>query len=401
MASGACSSLDRYCLKAIETKFISFVFLTFPITRRYSKKFTASQAVLMQTRDKKAAIIGEALQGFRQIKFSALEDRWERSIMAMRDIELTATWDVFISRIILIACWILNPLMTAAIALGVHAYIYQELTPAQAFTAIGVFLQLDHCMQSLPNIITQMIAANVSLQRVEDFLESPELGSMLSRPGEPVEASDCNSPIITFENASTSWPSDGEYFDTECDRFLLRDVNISFPANQLTVICGRTGSGKSLLLNSLLGEAELVSGKITLPERPSEQYDHHANKDNWIVPNSIAFVAQIPWIENCTIKENVLFGLPLDMDRYEQVIQACALTKDLELLTDGHETEVGTGGINLSGGQRVSSIFMVDSPLLAHLSNLIYPHPFRCIGVYYPRALPHDTKLTCRKFSGD
>ncbi|KAJ8064016.1 hypothetical protein OCU04_007859 [Sclerotinia nivalis] len=329
-----------------------FVFLTFPITRRYSKKFTASQGILMQTRDKKAAIIGEALQGFRQIKFSALEDRWERSIMAMRDIELTATWDVLMSRIMLIACWILNPLMTAAIALGVHSYIYRQLTPAQAFTAIGVFLQLDHCMQSLPNIITQMIAANVSLQRVESFLDSPELGNILSSPAQLLEPADPDSPVINFEDARLSWPTDDEYVETVSERFILRDINISFPVNQLTIICGKTGSGKSLLLNSMLGEAELISGKITVPERPSDQYDHHANKDNWIIPHSIAFVAQIPWIENCTIKENVLFGLPLDLDRYEQVIEACALTKDLELLLDGHEIEVGTGGINLSGGQR-------------------------------------------------
>ncbi|EDN95313.1 conserved hypothetical protein [Sclerotinia sclerotiorum 1980 UF-70] len=308
--------------------------------------------ILMQTRDKKAAIIGEALQGFRQIKFSALEDRWERSIMAMRDVELTATWDVLMSRIMLIACWILNPLMTAAIALGVHSYICRQLTPAQAFTAIGVFLQLDHCMQSLPNIITQMIAANVSLQRVESFLDSPEVGNILSSPVQLLETTDSDSPVIVFEGARLSWPSDDEYVEAESERFILQDINISFPVNQLTIICGKTGSGKSLLLNSILGEAELISGKITVPERPSDQYDHHANKDNWIIPHSIAFVAQIPWIENCTIKENVLFGLPLDLDRYEQVIEACALTKDLELLSDGHETEVGTGGINLSGGQR-------------------------------------------------
>ncbi|TGO35495.1 hypothetical protein BHYA_0156g00190 [Botrytis hyacinthi] len=329
-----------------------FIIITFPITRRYAKKFTVSQGFLMQTRDKKAAIIGEALQGFRQIKFSALEDRWERSIMAMRDIELTATWDVLMSRIMLISCWILNPLMTAAIALGVHSYIYQQLTPAQAFTAIGVFLQLDHCMQCLPNIITQMIAANVSLQRVESFLNSPELGNILSSPIETLEPTDSDLPVIVFENARISWPTDTEYVDSESDRFILRDINISFPVNKLTIICGKTGSGKSLLLSSMLGEAELISGRIRVPERPLDCYDQHANKDNWIVPNSIAFVAQIPWIENCTVRENVLFGLPLDLDRYEQVIEACALTQDLQLLSDGHETEIGTGGINLSGGQR-------------------------------------------------
>ena len=62
-----------------------------------------------------------------------------------------------------------------------------------------------------------------------------------------------------------------------------------------------------------------------------------ATRDNWIIPSSIAFVAQIPWIENATIKENILFGLPLDEERYEKVIEACALKKDLEMLTDGGE----------------------------------------------------------------
>jgi ABC-type sulfate/molybdate transport systems ATPase subunit len=63
-------------------------------------------------------------------------------------------------------------------------------------------------------------------------------------------------------------------------------------------------------------------------------------------------VAQIPWIENATIRSNIIFGLPDDPARYRSVLEACALEKDLEALTDGDMTEVGANGINLSGGQR-------------------------------------------------
>ena len=63
-------------------------------------------------------------------------------------------------------------------------------------------------------------------------------------------------------------------------------------------------------------------------------------------------MAQIPWIENGTIKDNILSGLPFHERRYRRTIEACALTKDLEMLTDGDMTEIGANGINLSGGQR-------------------------------------------------
>jgi ABC-type Mn2+/Zn2+ transport system ATPase subunit len=77
-----------------------------------------------------------------------------------------------------------------------------------------------------------------------------------------------------------------------------------------------------------------------------------ANSSNWIIPSVLAFVSQQPWIENCTFRDNVLFGLPYHEERYGKVLSACALDQDLHLLTDGDMTEIGANGINLSGGQR-------------------------------------------------
>jgi ABC-type multidrug transport system fused ATPase/permease subunit len=309
----------------------------------------------MQARDKNAAIMSEALQGARQIKFSAQEDRWERVIMAQREVELKCLWKLLLYKIGLTGCWILNPLMTAAISLGVQAWLYQELTAAQAFTAIGVFLGLDHTMMRLPELVTKAIIARVSLQRLEASLDGPDLESILTEPHQT--PSETGTPVIHFDGATISWPSEEEYDASNDERFTLRNLNISFPLNRLSIICGRTGSGKSLLLHSILGETELLGGSIVVPPAPVENYDTYATKDNWIIPNSIAYVSQIPWIENNTVQGNILFGLPMDRERYNSVIEACAMTTDLELLIDGDETEIGVGGLNLSGGQRVSLIF--------------------------------------------
>ncbi|KAM3072182.1 hypothetical protein ACMFMG_008639 [Clarireedia jacksonii] len=329
---------------------ISFVLISSPATRFFSSKLLFYENALMQARDKKAAIMSEAFQGARQIKFSAQEDRWERVIMGQREVELNCLWKLLLYRIGLIGCWILNPLMTAAISLGIQAYLYQELTAAQAFTAIGVFLGLDNTMMRLPELVTKAIIARVSLQRLEASLNGPDLENILTQPHQTPTETD--TPVIRFDQATISWPSEETYDANTDERFTLRNLNISFPLNRLSIICGRTGSGKSLLLHSILGEAELLDGSIVAPVAPVESYDTYATKDNWIIPNSIAYVSQIPWIENDTVQGNILFGLPMDKERYNSVIEACAMTTDLELLIDGDETEIGVGGLNLSGGQR-------------------------------------------------
>ena len=191
----------------------------------------------------------------------------------------------------------------------------------------------------VPELIADAAEAWVSMTRIEEYLDAPEKEQYII-PG----------PEISFIDASIAWPSDGG----DVERFTLRDLNLRFPKKKLSVISGRTGSGKSLLLASIIGEADKLAGRIEVPTSPplNERYDSKANKSDWIIDSAIAFVAQICFIENATIKENILFGLPYDAGRYRKVIAACALTKDLEMLTDGDNTDIGANGINLSGGQK-------------------------------------------------
>jgi ABC-type transport system involved in cytochrome bd biosynthesis fused ATPase/permease subunit len=189
---------------------------------------------------------------------------------------------------------------------------------------------------------------------------------------------------LAFNNATVSWvaPDKTETSQNEqvlstatsatenADVFNLHDLNVKFPKNQLSIICGATGSGKTLLMLSLLGETELIKGSISCPRAPIvtrlddmntptsvdlDTIPHHENEvtpKNWILSQSVAYVSQTPWLQNATIRDNILFGLPYLAKRYKETIFQCALNQDLDYLEDGDQTEIGEKGITLSGGQK-------------------------------------------------
>ncbi|KAI9682032.1 MAG: hypothetical protein M1817_000086 [Caeruleum heppii] len=311
-----------------------------PLNVYFSKRYSDAQDRLMKVRDVKMGVVTEALQGIRQIKFSALERQWQNKIGAVRDRELKEQWTVFCADTILCLCWVAGPVLLAAVGLATYALLHGSIPPSIAFTALAIFGTLEVSLAAVPELTTDLLDAVVSCNRIEEYLNSPE------RVTNTVPAES-----ISFETASIAWPTNDMGQDS---RYMLYNLNLAFPTDELSVISGKTGSGKSLLLASILGEADVLAGTIRVPRAPPiwERHDDKAIAENWIIPSSIAFVAQIPWMENATIKENVLFGLPLDAQRYTETIRACALEKDLEMLIDGDGTEIGANGINLSGGQR-------------------------------------------------
>ncbi|KAI1326944.1 P-loop containing nucleoside triphosphate hydrolase protein [Xylariaceae sp. FL0255] len=324
---------------------ISTMVAIMPLNIYFSKKYSDAQDKLMKLRDEKLEVVSEALQGIRQIKFSALEPQWEDKITKVRERELTCVWDVFRFDVVLFFCWITSPLLLAAVSLTVYAVLHDILTPSVAFVSLSVFKALEVTLSAVPELTTDLLDAWVSVKRIDTYLKGSEVVKITKDADE-----------ITFDNASIAWPSDidaAEDGETH-ERFILHDITATFPKGELSVISGKTGSGKSLMLAAILGEVDLVSGTIARPRVPPlhERHDSKANKSNWYISGAIAFVAQIPWIENATVKDNVLFGLPYDEQRYKKTIEVCALTKDIEMFTDGEETEIGANGINLSGGQK-------------------------------------------------
>ncbi|KAK6512549.1 hypothetical protein TWF481_001434 [Arthrobotrys musiformis] len=319
---------------------VLYVVLT-PLNQFIAKIYLEATDKVMKVRDRKLAVVSEALQGIRQIKFAALEDQWQKRIEDVRKDEMNQVWRTVIANSWLMACWIFGPIFLAAICLGTYAVIYGSLSPAIAFTALAVFQELEFAMSVVPELIGDMMDAKVSAERIQKHLDSDEKEDYIKE-----------SAKIAFTNATIAWASDAE--EKEEDKFVIRDINVDFPVGELSLITGATGSGKSLMLAALLGEADLLTGSLEMP-RPlpkALRYDSKANADGWVLTGSAAYVSQIPWIENAIIKDNILFGLPFDEKRYTEVIRVCSLKKDMEMLEDGDMTAIGEQGINLSGGQK-------------------------------------------------
>jgi ABC-type multidrug transport system fused ATPase/permease subunit len=198
----------------------------------------------------------------------------------------------------------------------------------------------------LPETFIQGIQAYKSMKRIERFLQEQEIQQPQPQP-------DAIKQEVGFKKATLGWSQEG-------DGFILKDLDATFPRNQLSLISGATGSGKTLMLLGLLGEACVLQGQAHCPRVPvadtlalhcKDTSDKIAKQD-WILERSLAYVSQAPWLQNASIRDNILFGLPHVADRYRATLTTCALDKDMTILEDGDQTEIGEKGITLSGGQK-------------------------------------------------
>ncbi|RAH41266.1 P-loop containing nucleoside triphosphate hydrolase protein, partial [Aspergillus brunneoviolaceus CBS 621.78] len=319
-----------------------------PLNLLASRAYGQAQAGLMVQRDAKVTAASETLQGIRQIKCAASEQQWQARLMAIRARELHHQRRVFLWTIILRLFWISSPILLSVIALAAYAWLHGSLAPSVAFTALAVFGNLEVALSVIPFALTQGFDAAVSCRRIERLLRQTEQ----PRAVLPAEKGE-----IVIERATIAWPAEQPPHDggpsprkDANQHFQLREVNAVFPKGELSLIQGKSGSGKSLLLAAIVNEAEIRAGKVYVPSSPPGQALTKA--DDWVLDALLAYLPQPPWIENATVRENILFGLPMNPARYEETLRAAALVQDLQQMERSDLTEVGVQGINLSGGQR-------------------------------------------------
>lgn len=235
-----------------------------------------------------------------------------------------------------------------------------ELTAPIAFTVISIFNELRFALNVIPETMIQAIQAYSSVKRIQKFLDEDEIESVV--PQDPHQKVD-----LGFDKATIGWKSistnnsvDNDNDNDNDESFILKEVSAKFPNDELSLISGATGSGKTLMLLGLLGEAVLIDGKVACPREPLAETieseignaSANINPDDWILDRALAYVSQSPWLQNASIRDNILFGLPYIEFRYKETLSACALDKDMSILEDGDRTEIGEKGITLSGGQK-------------------------------------------------
>ncbi|KAI9235563.1 MAG: hypothetical protein BYD32DRAFT_420917 [Podila humilis] len=326
-----------------------------PFNLYLTNKVEKIQDELMKATDKRAELMNELLQAIRIIKFFS----WERNFYSkvdmarekeLRQLRLRFTWWIFGT-----ALWFGTPVFVTISTFFVYTKIAGNvLTPGVAFPALALFNVLRAPMDAFPEMLQQCLRAKVSAARIDRFLDEEEVlvySNTKPRKNLPTD------PIIGFKNATFSYAGKSEQDAANATHaagetvsghhFELKDLNLEFPVGELSVITGPTGSGKTSLLLSLLGEINPVKGQAFLPRRDS----HDINPVTGLT-NGIAYVAQQAWLQNNTVRNNILFGSPFEQRRYDQVIEMCALRRDFEILEHGDETEIGERGITLSGGQK-------------------------------------------------
>lgn len=310
-----------------------------PITYYCGTRFEYLHEKVMAATDKRLKLMNELLTAIRIVKFFAWESEFKKRIIKARDNELSAIRSRLMMFMWMINAWFFIPIIIMVTVF----YVYTEnspLTASVAFTALALFNTFRAALDEFPLLMSMVLQAYVSVKRVEKFLDEDEVAIPVQSSTEATK----NGVVIGFiDNASFSWDSHKDSYNKPS----IKNLNLNFPVGKLSIVCGPTGSGKTTLLSSLLGETFCLSGQAILPRTIP-------NKSSPLggAVSGIAYVAQTAWLQNCSIRDNILFGLPFDEDRYEAVLYMTALTRDLEILEFGDDTEVGEKGITLSGGQK-------------------------------------------------
>ncbi|KAF9898255.1 hypothetical protein BX616_004276, partial [Lobosporangium transversale] len=250
------------------------------------------------------------------------------------------------------------PVFASALSIILYGAIGNELRPDIIFPALAYFTILRTPLMVLPSCYTVTVDAYVALKRIEAFLLSedenplpppdPKHEYAISMKDAsfiweelPNSSSDTLIPSaatinIKHENI-TAVDSDSQSSSDEkkspSPSAHLSKINLKIPRGALVAIVGPVGSGKSSLLQAMVGNMTQAEGQVTRG-------------------TNISYASQTPWIQNATIQDNILFDTPFDEERYKRVINVCCLEADLKLFPFGDQTEIGERGVNLSGGQK-------------------------------------------------
>jgi ATP-binding cassette subfamily C (CFTR/MRP) protein 1 len=362
------SCLSGYALLVFGVPFLTFAVRSLIKRRRNINKIT----------DQRVSLTQEILQAVRFVKFFGWESSFLGRLKEIRRREIRSIQTLLAIRNAILCISMSIPTFASMLAFITYSLTNHNLDPAPIFSSLALFNSLRMPLNILPLVIGQVTDAWTAFNRIQDFLLAEEQKEDIERdegmrnaiemenasftwerlPTDEKETSKAEKKAAAREQKEKSTPDDGDVAkETATEPFKLNNMTFEVGRNELLAVIGTVGCGKSSLLSALAGDMRVIDGTVRLG-------------------TTRAFCPQYAWIQNTSVRNNILFGRKYDESWYEKVIDACALTPDLEILPHGDQTEIGERGITVSGGQKQrlniaraiyfnADLVLMDDPLSA------------------------------------
>ncbi|CAG9327095.1 unnamed protein product [Blepharisma stoltei] len=290
---------------------------------------------IMSVRDRRVEATTQMLASIKMIKAyvwekffkKKIEDARVRELSLLRKLQILQGTTYFFF-------WIVPSITAAAVFMYYTLVMEKSLDPGTAFVTLSTLLILQDSLQEIPWLVSEVMMCIVSCRRMQGLIDLPDLEGLPS------------SDTVDLKECTLAYG----------DKSVLNRISLKVNKGEFIAVVGTVGSGKSSLLNGIMGELKVKEGVIK-------------------VTDSIAYAPSLDsWLQNDSLRNNILFGKPYNEAWYLKVVDACCLIQDINSLPNKDLTEIGERGINLSGGQKAriclaravyadKDIYLLDDPL--------------------------------------
>ncbi|OXA51509.1 Multidrug resistance-associated protein 4 [Folsomia candida] len=346
---------------------VIFLLLFTPFQSVMGHLFSKLRLKVAGKTDRRVRIMNEIINGIRVIKMYAWEIPFSKIVAESREDEIKSIGRQMSLRALNLGLYYVSSKLIIFLTLVAYVLTGNYLTAEKVFVAMALYQNVRLLMTIFfPWGISFLAETKVSLKRIENFLllqdyVPPNRSGCKTSAG---ESDGDNEICLEMTNVSAKWSENSD--------LTLNKIDLTAPKGKLVAVVGPVGSGKSSLLQAILGELPIFSGAITVKGR-------------------IGYASQEAWVFSGTVRENILFGQKYNATWYQTVVDACALRSDFALMTFGDKTAVGDKGMTLSGGQRArislaraiyanADVYVLDD-ILSAVDTEVGRHLFQsCIG---------------------